>query len=301
MNLYGSAITCLSEGFVPGQAFTWNFTLVNQGTSDEFINQVKMDLPEGIKVNGISDFSGGSLGDLVFQESAGDSSTIIWQGFTPGGTGVIQPGDTATAVISGFTDKSFMDDVFLVYSIRSDSTGGGPHKVSGYIRLNNRSLPNTWLTLGRTQGRLFRGKTDTLFVNMDAHGLSSGYYNCKIIIKDGFNNNLVIPVTMHVIDTNNNVIPNIDGNLLISGYPNPFTLVTHIEYEIQKTGQVQARVSDIYGKNIKTLVSGTRQAGRYRLTWNGENDSGERVSPGVYYCTLRTGDKTGTLKLILIR
>jgi flagellar hook assembly protein FlgD len=106
---------------------------------------------------------------------------------------------------------------------------------------------------------------------------------------------------MHVIDTNNNVIPNIDGNLLIVGYPNPFTLVTHIEYEIQKTGQVQARVSDIYGKNIKTLVSGTRQAGRYRLTWNGENDSGERVSPGVYYCTLWTGDKTGTLKLILIK
>jgi hypothetical protein len=167
--------------------------------------------------------------------------------------------------------------------------------------LDNQSLPNTWLTLSKSHGNLFRWKKDTLLVNMDAQGLASGYYNCKIIMKDGFNNNLAIPVTMHVTDTNNNMIPNIGGNLLITSYPNPFSQVTHIEYEINKPAYVQAWVSDINGRKIKTMISGSQPAGRYRLIWNGENDNGLKVSPGIYYCTLQTGDKTGTLKLILIR
>jgi len=189
----------------------------------------------------------------------------------------------------------------VVYSIRSDGINGDHSPVSGHIRLDNQGLPNTWLSLSFSKGNLFRWETDTLLVNMDARGLLSGYYHCKIILKDGFNNNLAIPVTMHVIDTNNSVIPFIDGNLLITGYPNPFSQDTHIEYEIKRTGHVQAGVSDINGRKIKSMISETQPAGRYRLIWNGENDSGIRVSSGIYYFTLQAGDNAGTLKLILIR
>jgi flagellar hook assembly protein FlgD len=112
---------------------------------------------------------------------------------------------------------------------------------------------------------------------------------------------MIIPVTMHVIDTNNNMIPNIDGKLLITSYPNPFNQITCIEYEIKRTCQVQAWIFDIHGKKIKSLISETLPAGRYRLIWNGENDNGERLSSGIYYCTMQTGEKTGALKLILIR
>ena len=300
-DIVSSPFRSLSDGFIPGEDFSWEFILSNPGNGDVFINQVKMDLPGGVKINGISDFTGGSLGDLVYQGNAGDSSTIIWQGISTGGTGVIASGETATAVISGYTDKPFTDDVFLVYSIRSDSAGGDARNLTGYIKLDNRSLPNTWLTLSRHEGSLFRGEIDTLFVKMDSRAISSGYYNCRIIIKDGFNNNRIIPVSMHVTDANNNVIRNDDGNLLITCYPNPFSQLVNIEYETQKTGQVQAWVFDIYGKRIKTLISETLPAGRYRLTWNRKNDNGDRVSSGIYYCTMQAGDKVSTLKLILIR
>ena len=297
----GSPFRCLSNGFIPGQPFSWKFILVNPENVDQSIKQVKMDLPYGVKVNEATDFSGGSLGDLVYQEQGSDSSTIMWQGVTPGGTGVIRPGDTAIAIVSGFTDVPFINDIFLVYSIHSDSTGGDPRNLTGHIKLNNRSLPNSWLTLGLHQGSLFRGETDTLFVKMDAHGLSSGFYHCNIILKDGFNNNMVVPVTMHVIDSNSHLIPNDDGNLLITGYPNPFSQVVNIEYETKKEGEVQAWVFDIYGKRIKTLISESLPAGRYRLIWDRKNDNGDWVSSGIYYCTMKAGDKSATLKLILIR
>jgi hypothetical protein len=300
-NLVGSYISCLSDGFVPGQPFSWNFTLFNQGTDNEYIDRVRMDIPEGITITSVTSFSGGSLGDLVYQLPGSDSSTIIWQGVTPGGTGVIKPGETAHAVISGSSGKSFIDDVFVVYTIRSDSTGGDPQTVSGYIRVNNNSLPNTWLTLSRYEGNLSGYETDTVLVRMDAHGLSKGNYYCDIIVKDGFNNEMIIPVTMQVIDSNNNAIPNITGNLLIRGYPNPFRQFVFIEYEIKKTGHVQAWISDINGKKIRNLISATQQEGRYRLIWNGENESGDKVSPGIYYCSMLTDDNKGTLKLILIR
>jgi hypothetical protein len=300
-NIGSSYISSLPEGFVPGQAFSWNFMLHNQAGDSENVSQVKMDLTEGADISEVTGFSGGSLGDLIYQEQLSDSATITWWGVTPEGTGVIKPGENAVSVVSGYTDKYLVDDIFMVYTVSGDSTGGAPHKLSGHLRMNNQGIPNTWLTLGKSQGNLSRWKTDTLLLNFDAHGLSPGYYYCRIIIKDGANNNLAVPVTVHVIDSGNNVIPNINGKLLVTGYPNPFSQVVHLEYETKTAGLVQAWVFDISGKRIKTLVSEIQAAGRHTLTWNGENDSGEKTSPGIYYCTMRTTDQTGNLKLILIR
>jgi flagellar hook assembly protein FlgD len=74
-----------------------------------------------------------------------------------------------------------------------------------------------------------------------------------------------------------------------------------IEYDIQKPGLVKARVYDLQGKSVRSLISETMPAGRYKLIWNGENDHSENVSTGIYYCTMQTEDLTGTIKLVLIR
>jgi flagellar hook assembly protein FlgD len=42
------------------------------------------------------------------------------------------------------------------------------------------------------------------------------------------------------------------------------------------------------GRRVRTITSGLRDAGEYRLEWNGADDSGHRIAPGVYYARLVT-------------
>jgi hypothetical protein len=302
-NLTGSYINCNTDGFVPGQDFAWTFTVHNSSPDNEFIEHIKMDFPQGIFVNSATNFSGGSLGDLQFQGITGNGATLNWHGTSLGGNrGVIKPGETATTIISGTMNESFFNDVFIVYSIRGDSIGAEPHTPSGYVKLKNYSLPSTWLTLSDNFGTLFGGQSDAVTVHFNAQNLSANAYSCSIVVKDLFNNSVVIPVIMHVVDTTTiSRINDLENKWDATCYPNPFSNFTRIEYGIQNQTTMKVDVLDINGHKVKTLVNKIQQAGNYSLIWDGNNDLGNPVSTGVYYCRFQSGEKNETIKMIFMR
>jgi hypothetical protein len=301
-NLGGSYINCYSDGFVPGETFTWSFVVHNLSADNEYIKGVKMDLPPGVIVNTATNYSGGSLGELVFQGSTGNGASLLWQGTSAGGRGVIKPGETATTMLSGTIDETFMQDAFVVYSIRGDSVGADPHNPSGYVKLNNFSLPNGWLTLTNNFGTLFGGQSDTVNVHFSAQNLAAKDYTCKILMKDRFNNNNLVPVTMHVLDTTTIIgTVNADVNAFISCYPNPFSSFIRLDYQITKEARVTAEIFNMNGNKVKRLFSKIHPGGRYQAVWDGTGTNGSPVAPGVYYCRMQVGDQVSTVKIVLIR
>jgi flagellar hook assembly protein FlgD len=66
-------------------------------------------------------------------------------------------------------------------------------------------------------------------------------------------------------------------------YPNPFS--QEISIEIQNTNQekITVEVYNMAGQRIKNLYRGNNN-GKLVLKWNGTNDSGQKVAPGVYLC-----------------
>jgi hypothetical protein len=88
-------------------------------------------------------------------------------------------------------------------------------------------------------------------------------------------------------------ITSVDDELSISGipdkfellqnYPNPFNPVTTISYNVSENSKVTISIFNNLGQKVKTLVNDNLTAGRYKLTWNGVDDFGKRVSSGVYY------------------
>jgi photosystem II stability/assembly factor-like uncharacterized protein len=83
-----------------------------------------------------------------------------------------------------------------------------------------------------------------------------------------------------------------DG-LRLSNDPNPFTGSTRISYFVTEPGNVEVCIYDITGKLVATLVNGNMNAGSHSVTWNASNMAG-----GVYFCTLKAGEKMITKKLI---
>ncbi len=88
---------------------------------------------------------------------------------------------------------------------------------------------------------------------------------------------------------------------LNQNYPNPFNPQTTISFELSERMAVKLVIYDIQGKRIVSLVNERMDEGIYRRNWDGTNDSGDRVSSGVYFCRLSAGGEVMTRKLILLK
>jgi len=70
--------------------------------------------------------------------------------------------------------------------------------------------------------------------------------------------------------------------------PNPFGRSTTFAFSLATAGRADLEVFSVDGRRVRTITSGLRDAGEYRLEWNGADDSGHRIAPGVYYARLVT-------------
>lgn len=83
---------------------------------------------------------------------------------------------------------------------------------------------------------------------------------------------------------------------LDQNYPNPFNPSTNIEYTVEKAGWVTLKIFNVLGQELKTLVSGLAEAGRYRVVFDAAN-----LESGVYMYQLSTGNVREVRKMTLVK
>jgi hypothetical protein len=85
----------------------------------------------------------------------------------------------------------------------------------------------------------------------------------------------------------------------LSNYPNPFTAITRIEYELPTDGNVSLKVYNLSGKEIATLANGYKKQGKYFVDF-----APTRLNPGVYYYKISVCSEakifTQTSKMIFV-
>ncbi len=88
---------------------------------------------------------------------------------------------------------------------------------------------------------------------------------------------------------------------LLANSPNPFNPSTTIKYELAQQVDVELKIFDLMGHHVRTLVQQSQQAGRYAITWDGRNESGQSIASGVYIYQLRAGTFAQTRRMALVR
>jgi len=93
---------------------------------------------------------------------------------------------------------------------------------------------------------------------------------------------------------------------LLQNYPNPFNPETWIPYELNQTANVEVRIYNINGRLVRHLPLGLQMPGSYiakdkAVYWDGANDSGEKVSSGVYFYQLKAGEKSLVRKMVIMK
>jgi len=83
--------------------------------------------------------------------------------------------------------------------------------------------------------------------------------------------------------------------------PNPTRGMTSVSYVLALPGRVQLAVHDVSGRLVRTLVDGERRAGTETVAWDGTDDSGRRLGPGVYFVGLTAPGIRHGRKAVLVR
>ena len=65
--------------------------------------------------------------------------------------------------------------------------------------------------------------------------------------------------------------------------------------------RVSLKIFDTRGALVCTLVESERPAGTHTVFWNGTDDSGRRLTSGIYFYRIKAGGFTQTRKMVLLK
>uniref|UniRef100_A0A7C6A8M2 T9SS type A sorting domain-containing protein n=1 Tax=candidate division WOR-3 bacterium TaxID=2052148 RepID=A0A7C6A8M2_UNCW3 len=149
------------------------------------------------------------------------------------------------------------------------------------------------------------------FFPWTARPLGTWVVRCTTLLSGDLNsyNNLLIDSVVVVpgpgIADKGTVKPVPDRFILDNPSPNPFFTQTKIGFTIPKEsalgGKVELEIYSSLGKRVRHLKSSVLKAGSYQVIWDGKDDQGLSVSPGVYFYTIKTPDSKATKRVIFMR
>ena len=84
-------------------------------------------------------------------------------------------------------------------------------------------------------------------------------------------------------------------------YPSPTSGAARVAITLARSGPLQADVFDARGRRVRTLYSGSVEAGRHELRWDGFSDGSAQAAAGVYWIRVSTQGVQKSMKLIVIR
>ena len=88
---------------------------------------------------------------------------------------------------------------------------------------------------------------------------------------------------------------------LYQNYHNPFNPTTTIEYTVPAISNVEIKIIDLLGREVRTLATGKHNAGNHQVTWNGLDNTGSPVASGVYFCRMEAEQYRATAKMVLLK
>ena len=129
----------------------------------------------------------------------------------------------------------------------------------------------------------------------------AGTYSVSLTISDGTNYDIEIKVEyINVSETGVEIgIISIETKL-VGNYPNPLNPTTTILYDLKESAFVQIEIYNIKGQLVKSLVNQTNNAGKKSVVWDGNDESENPVSSGLYLYKLKINDKTEAVKKCLL-
>jgi len=101
--------------------------------------------------------------------------------------------------------------------------------------------------------------------------------------------------------TSSAVGPRADIGVRFRAYPNPFGTSTGIVAQLPSAGDVRVGIFDVAGRLVRGLERAKATSGEIVIVWDGRDDAGHGVDPGLYFARCSAGNATGVVRIVRAR
>jgi Domain of unknown function (DUF2341)/Putative Ig domain/CARDB/FlgD Ig-like domain len=141
------------------------------------------------------------------------------------------------------------------------------------------------------------GSGDLVVVRFHAHRSGDPALRVSTIeARDGINHPIVAAVD---VETEQASTP--ERTELAFASANPVRGSVVLRMNLAGSGPTSLHILDVGGRRVRMLVHESTQAGRHRVVWDGRDDHGLAVMPGLYFVRLTTLDGHRTRRLVWLR
>jgi len=189
-------------------------------------------------------------------------------------------------LVSDFHAVAGTGEVALSWVASFDGAAGGFNvyrsevETGGYARLNEEVIP---------------GKPGAfVFVDQTVEPLHTYYYRLASIDGEG------TEVLMAELSVETPMWGNLVTELAVAG-TNPFSRSAALRLVLVANGAVRAAIHDVSGRRVQVLADRTFAAGVHELAWDGRDEQGRTVAPGVYLASVEAGGTTHSRRLVVLR
>ncbi|HVO74797.1 MAG TPA: alkaline phosphatase D family protein [Ignavibacteriaceae bacterium] len=192
-------------------------------------------------------------------------------------------------VLSGDSHTAAMDD---------GANSGLPEIMAGGLDITNSQLAAILAAFGlNIWNRGGQGLTTSDFNNAFGKISVFGSDSVRLSLIDEFGTdfaNYTIANSVTGLDSNPRILPR--NYELSQNYPNPFNPETLIEYSISQPGFVSIKLYDVLGCELKTLTSGFKGKGKYKINFNSIG-----FSSGVYFYAMKVNNFSEIKKMMILK
>jgi hypothetical protein len=82
--------------------------------------------------------------------------------------------------------------------------------------------------------------------------------------------------------------------------PSPSSGVTRLWAVLPARASVDARITDVSGRLVRSLFSGSLPRGSHEIDWDGHDEAGMRVPAGLYFVHMRVGATEHTTQVLRV-
>jgi len=209
---------------------------------------------------------------------------------------VWNPGDTISVEMDFCNNTDVAHNYYPGVTIESDSSLTSLHSghIWFYAMVADECHAISWGAIANTSII-----SDTI-VEFRAYPEALNCQNQPEYCIDGDTLTFEIPIVVQVISAEPEPFTP-EEFVLHQNYPNPFNPVTTLRYDLPENSLVNVTIYDMLGRQVKTLINQTQDAGYRSVIWDATNNFGKPVSAGIYLYQIQAGEYMQTKKMVLLK
>lgn len=208
-------------------------------------------------------------------------------------------------VIEMFPDTTFIDngELYLYTKDLNDVDNNDWTEITDNSFLCDTNTFIWELTAGFSGGDRYYTMTqeynDIGVVSVPFNGIKFGDPDLSMVLRGiQINNDLTVSDIAEPMDAPAGIIeiPNRPNFRLLNNYPNPFTDITTIEFQLRESADVQLEIFNYTGTKVANLLNTKLSPGIYKTIFKAGD-----LPNGMYFAKLTVDGRTTTGKLVLIK